>query len=61
VNSAGDGHDSRCEGDAKSKVLIVRTILAYLFGGSFVQVRGWLGRAIEIVVVDEATMEFTVE
>ena len=59
--SAEDGYDSRCEGDAESKVLIDRTILADLGSGSFVQMRGGLGRAVEIDVVDDATMEVAAE
>ena len=61
MNSAGDGHDSRDEGDANPKVLIVCMILEDLGSGSFVQVRGGFGRAVEIDVVDDATVEVAAE
>lgn len=57
MNSAGDGHDSRDEGDTNPEVLIVCTILADLGSGSLVQVRGGFGRAVEIGVVDDTAME----
>ena len=61
MNSASDGHNSRDKGDAKPKILIVGTILADLGSGSFVQVRGGFGRAVEIGIVDNATMEVVAE
>ena len=48
MNSASDGHNSGDEGDADPEVLIVGTILSDLGGGSFVQVRGGFGGAVEI-------------
>lgn len=57
VNPAGDGHDSRGEGDANPKALIVGTILADLGSGTFLEVRGGFCRAVEIGVFDDAAME----
>ena len=61
MNSASDGHNSGDKGDSDPEVLIVGTVLSNLGGGSFVQVRGGFGGAVEIDVVDDAAVEVTAE